>query len=364
MHFAGKLQDFPLSHLIQVLAGSGETGKLRLTGRDREGVLVFRHGKIVYAASSSARQTLGNLLLLQGLLTEEQLAQALDLQHMAEKEKRLGTILVEVGALDEATLAGAVRQQTERVIHEFLSWDRGYFKIDSIELTDFGEVEVDAEDFLMREGLSSELLLTDVDAKLEELAAQDDSSARGEPSGSVEPGRNLASLKSIMGEIRSPEFTGEITQKLLSFAQDSLGRGVLFVTRQDGFGVMGQFGIELADESAQSRLRRLLVPHQEPSVLRDAVERTEALVGPLDATPWNERLLEAIGGAPNGDCVAVPMTVNGKVLLVLYGDRLHPGLRSGWLEELELLMLQAGLAMEKDLLEKRIRRYEELRRQG
>ena len=64
MRLFGKLQDTPLPELLQVMAASRITGKLRLTGRDREGLIVFRKGHVVYSASSAARQTLGNLLLL------------------------------------------------------------------------------------------------------------------------------------------------------------------------------------------------------------------------------------------------------------------------------------------------------------
>lgn len=367
MSFFGKLEVFPLQDMLQVFAASKETGKLRLTRRDREGIIVFRDGMIVYAASSSARQTMGNLLLLEGSVDEEKLSRALDRQHTAEEEQRLGSILVEMGAIDEETLERIVRHQTELVVSEFLSWDTGYFKLDRVELSDFGEIEVDARDFLMREGVSTDALLSDIESKIEEFrrleAPPTTAAASASADASSRAARDLATLKSIMGEIRSPEFTSEITQKILSFAQELFSRGVLFVARQDGFGVMGQFGITSSDGSTEARLRQLLIPDQEPSILSETAGRKEAQSGPLEDTEWNRRLLEEIGGPAPGDAVAVPLTVNDRVLLVLYGDHLQENLAPGWLEKLELLMLQAGLAMEKDLLVKRIEHYENLRRQ-
>jgi hypothetical protein len=165
-----------------------------------------------------------------------------------------------------------------------------------------------------------------------------------------------------MGEIRSPEFTGEINQKLLSFAQDLFGRGILFVVRQNGFGVMGQFGVEDLDSDTEARLRSLSIPTNRPSILSDAADRKETIIGALAPTPGNLQILEALGGPADGDSLAVPLTVNDQVLLVLYGDNLIDDPRHGWLEELELLILQAGLAMEKNLLTKRIEYYEALRR--
>jgi hypothetical protein len=365
MSLFGKLEDTPLQELLQVIAASSVTGKLRLTGRDREGIMVFRNGSIVYAASSAARLTLGNLLLLDDLVTEDQLSDALDKQHAAKDEQRLGSILVEMEAIDEETLADVVRQQTERVMIEFVAWDKGYFKLDKLELEDFGEVEVDANEFLMREGLNTDTLLSELESKIEEFQREEaapiadatDHSSPRDSSGT------LSTLKSLMGEIRSPQFTGEITQKILSYTDELFGRGVLFVVRQDGFGVMGQFGVHSADGQAESRLRQLLIPDDQPSVLIESAGRKEVTVGEMEETEWNQKLLEAIGGPAEGDSVTVPMIVNDKVLLVFYGDHILENLRGGWLEELELLVLQAGLAMEKDLLVKRIEHYENLRRQ-
>ena len=362
MSFAGKLEEFPLTQLLQVIAASGETGKLRLTRHDREGIIVFRNGNIVYAATSSARQTLGNLLLLENLVTDEQLTAALELQHEAGDEKRLGGLLLELEAIDQQTLERIVQDQTERVISEFMRWTDGYFKLHQVEITDFGEIEVDAKEFLMREGLETDVVLTDLESKLEQHHVADDREAIA-GSETAQP-QALATLKSLMGEIRSPEFTGEITQTILSFAQELFSRGVIFVVRQDGFGVMGQFGIESTDGQAEARLRQVVIPLTEPSILSETADRKEAVLAELDDSECNQMLVEAIGGPAEGPVVSVPLTVNNKVLLVLSGDSLYSDLRSGWLEELDLLMLQAGLAMEKDLLSKRIEHYENLRRES
>jgi hypothetical protein len=362
MSFAGKLAEFSLVELLQVIASSGGTGKLRLTRADADGIIVFRDGKIVYAASSSARQTLGNILLCNGHVSEEALHEALDSQVESKEELRLGTILLNMQAIDEETLKQIVQQQTEKVIAEFMGWNSGYFKLDQIELSDYGEIEVDAQDFLMREGLHTETVLSQLEARLEELKQPDNQSGTSTDESGGAP-RSLATLKSIMGEIRGPEFTGEVTQKILGFTRDILGRGAIFVVRQDGFSVMGQFGIDSEDGQLEESLRELLIPALEPSILADCSQRKESVLGPIEPTLWNQSMLSAMGGPATTDSVAVPLTVNEKVLLVLYADNLSSDAGSGWLEELELLMLQAGLAMEKDLLYKRIEHYENLRRE-
>lgn len=365
MSLFGKFEDTPLRELLQVMIASRVTGRLRLTAKDREGIMVLRNGKIVYAASSSARQTLGNLLLLDEKVTEDQLSDALDRQHAAKEELRLGSILIEMGAIDEEILTHVVRQQTERVITEFLTWETGHFKLDKLELEDLGEIEVDAREFLMREGLSPDALLADLQAKIDAFQQDGPDPAKTGPIPIAEAAtatRTLSSLKSVMGEIRSPQFTGEITQKILSYANDIFSRGVLFVVRQDGFGVMGQFGVHSADGQAEVGLRQLLIPDNQPSVLASCAETKATLVGKVDDSEWNQKLQEAIGGTTESKAVTIPLIVNDRVMLVFYGDQILGDRGEGWLEELELLILQAGLAMEKDLLLKRIEHYENLRR--
>ena len=129
MSLVGKLDEVELPELLQAIADSQKTGKLKLTRRDREGIIVFREGMIVYAASSSARQTLGNLLLCEQSIDNAQLTTALELQHLSQQEQRLGTILREMDAVDEETLERIVHRQTEKVILEFMSWKSGFFAI-------------------------------------------------------------------------------------------------------------------------------------------------------------------------------------------------------------------------------------------
>ena len=53
------------------------------------------------------------------------------------------------------------------------------------------------------------------------------------------------------------------------------------------------------------------------------------------------------------------MIVNGNVVALLYGDNLPAGSPIGPIDALELLMLEAGLAMEKTTLEIRLRTLQE-----
>ena len=92
-----------------------------------------------------------------------------------------------------------------------------------------------------------------------------------------------------------------------------------------------------------------------------AAQRKVTCSGPLEPIEWNLYLMSKLGGDAPGQAAAMPLVVNDDVLLVLYGDNGGSGTPLGSFDELELLLLQAGLAMEKRLLEKRIEHYRKLR---
>jgi hypothetical protein len=378
MSLSGKLEELPLPHLLQIISNNRVTGKLSLTRRDGHGLVVFRDGKIIYAATNSARETFGNILLLRKEISASVLEEALERQGRSAVERRLGSILLEMGAIEEEVLHRVMIEQVEKVLHELFAWTSGFVKFEVLDIPERGEVAVDAADFLVAEGLPTERLVVEVMNRIQEdrgdhlestlSALLDDTADGGAAAGSpigdpadVDPDR-LPTLKSLMTEIRSPAFTGEVTLGILRFAAHLVRRGVLFLHASGLVSGMGQFGIEAAGGSADDRVRKIRVPAEEPSVFLDVIERQETYRGPLERRYWNVELSRALGGGFPTEVVAVPMVVGGRVALIFYGDDLPDGGPLPRVEELELLMIQAGLAIEKAALEQRLQALENRQR--
>lgn len=349
----GSLGDFSLADLLTSLSRAKETGKLTLTRSDGLGVVLFRRGRIIYAGSNAVRETVGNVLICRRLITAETLGKALERFNRADGEARLGNILVDMGAISPDILYEVMRDQVAEVLEELERWIGGYFKFERLEIPEHGEIEVDAE----------ELALTGSAADPEvvvKLAVPETPAEGGSGAGDDRAAERMASLAAVMAEIRSPSFTGEVSLRLLGYATQVVERGVLFVTRSELARGMGQFGIELdGGGSADARVRALELPMGEPSVLSEVVGRREPYQGELADTPVNRRLAGELGGGWPDEVIAVPMAVSGGVALVLYGDNLPSGRPIGRIHGLELLMVQAGLAMEKVVLERRMGHVQE-----
>ncbi len=377
MGFVGRLEDLSLTDIFQVLSLGRRTGKLTLTKRKQQGLIVFLNGGIVYCQSNSVHETLGSILVNRHMIDESTLLAALD-QQQAGEERPLGSILVEMGSITQETLQKIVREQVKTVLSELLSWESGVFQFEPVELPDGFSTALDANEFLVEEGLSPEEVVLELLTQLDEMrvglrsSGEDQSGTQpdpaelqiivggAKPSNSPDPrtrARGFASLKAIMTELRSRPFTftGEITLMLLRYTAELVNRAVLFAVRGDHFVGIGQFGIELDGDSADNRVRQIAIPADHQSVLQEVVAKKEPFRGRLARTSWNSYLVQQLGGRMPREVIAVPIVADDETVAVIYGDNLPDETLIGPIEGLELLMIEAGLIIEKHRLQSRLR---------
>lgn len=350
MSIVARLEHFSLADLIQTLAASKKTGRLGLTRRDAQGAILFREGKIIYAGSSTARETLGHLLLCCGLIQRGHLTEALALQTRGGRDQRLGEILIAMGAVSEKALEEVLKGQIGRVVSELLTWDSGFLRFDGMDIPDWDGIEVEAEEFLLRDGIVAEVVLSGgrVGARpdLEALA-------RLEEDGGEEDFPAPASVRKVMSELRAPVLTAEVTLRVLDCAQHIVKRGALFAARDDAFRGVGQFGVNESKESSQPRVGEIIVPANVESVLRDTADRKEAYCSALSEGEWNAKLVEGLGGVWPAQVLVMPLIVRDRCVLLFYGDNAPDTEPIGSTAPLEVLLLEVGLSMERQLLERR-----------
>lgn len=126
MAIKGSLKEASLADVLQLLALGGKTGCLSVTDRASFGYIYFDRGRITYASILNRRDRLGDLLIKEGRLSAEQLAEAVRYQETAPK-KRLGEILVERGWLKKEELDRYIRIQIEEAIFYLFTWSQGSF---------------------------------------------------------------------------------------------------------------------------------------------------------------------------------------------------------------------------------------------
>ena len=128
MSFAGDLHTFDLFDLLGWLMGRKKAGILEMTRRSTKKRLAFRDGAVQWTSSNDPRETIGQALVRDGLVTEAALFTSL-LRQETDK-RRLGTLLVEDGHLTEPQLLKTLRSNAEAHLHDLFLWGDGRFEFD------------------------------------------------------------------------------------------------------------------------------------------------------------------------------------------------------------------------------------------
>src|SRR6185369_5969871 len=176
MSLVGNLADLGLGEILQIVSLSRKSGVLTLQSRGRQGVVVFRFGQVIRATSSTIKYYLGEELLKRKVVDQECLNKALQVQQAGAYRERLGTILIQKFSIPVEKIESVVREQIERVVYSFFSWDEGNFEFelqDDIETID--DSKIDPLQFMLEQGLNPQFLAMEGSRIIDEKRHRGDS---------------------------------------------------------------------------------------------------------------------------------------------------------------------------------------------
>ncbi|MFQ6008461.1 MAG: DUF4388 domain-containing protein [Candidatus Zixiibacteriota bacterium] len=124
----GNIERFTLPEVFQLIASGRKSGTLGIQKDDSIVMVYFKEGNITYGYGPRETFHLGQLLKERGVLTAQQLQEAVNIQATTENSKRLGEILISRGFIDRADLERVVKEQVEHLLYSLLSWQSGSFK--------------------------------------------------------------------------------------------------------------------------------------------------------------------------------------------------------------------------------------------
>ena len=143
MGLSGNLRTMDLPEILQWISGGRKTGTLHLERRSVQKRIAFKGGVIHTSWSNDPRESLGQFLIRERLVTEEQLFRALLKQ---ETEGRLlGSILIAEGILDEDDLRRSLQAKAEETIYDLFLWPEGKFEFKDGETAGDDLIPIDLE---------------------------------------------------------------------------------------------------------------------------------------------------------------------------------------------------------------------------
>lgn len=125
MTFQGDLSSMHIAEILLFLAMTKKTGVLIFKHERVTKKVYYEKGEIVFAASSLEDERLGDILLNQGRISEEQYRQSAE---RIVPGRRQGKALVEMGVITPEELWSFVSKQVESIIYSLFQWDKGYFE--------------------------------------------------------------------------------------------------------------------------------------------------------------------------------------------------------------------------------------------
>jgi len=187
-----------------------------------------------------------------------------------------------------------------------------------------------------------------------EAALADDIEDPFAPSAPVqEESPGLYLLKGMLQELADPLLGGGVILLTLRFASEMLNRAVIFNVHDHEIVGVGQFGLDQVTENADRLVRKLRLNIAAGSLFDQVVRHKKALKGTLTQASPDCKLLQHFGGVKPLEVFVGPLISNGKVVAIIYADNLPDQRPVGNVEAFEVFLSQAGMAMERVLLERR-----------
>jgi len=368
MSLVGRLEDLALSDIFQILSIGKKTGTLIIKGSRGNALITFKNGLVVRAETDDMERTLGEDLLNAGVIKDTIFNLASEVKKKLPAKSH-SEILYELGSVHKDILEKITRKRIERVVYQLLLWHDGDFQFELDDTDPKGKVDVPDLGWELSKGMSPEYLLME-GARVQDESSQTMSVSAAELTGfkeessweedwDVQPQaerKDIISLKALTQELRFPNSASEITLLILRFASDIFQRGILFMVGETEVVGLGQFGLEI--ESPDEKIREITLLHEQSPFLKKIIMEKRPYKGSIEKDMVTDSMMREIGGQWPEEIAFFPIVAEGRVVALLYCDNLITGEKIGETEGLEIFIDQAGLALEKSLLQRRLQEME------
>jgi hypothetical protein len=126
MALKGRLRDFNITQLLNLVNLARKTGTLSVEASGQQARMCFREGKLVFASLGTQDGHLAQVLFKAGKLSQEQTRTILA-RAGSTSDKRLGMMLIESGHVTQDDILRSVRQYTQDVVFRVFTWSEGTF---------------------------------------------------------------------------------------------------------------------------------------------------------------------------------------------------------------------------------------------
>lgn len=159
-------------------------------------------------------------------------------------------------------------------------------------------------------------------------------------------------LRGMLEELNNPDLQGGVMLLVLRFASEFVNRAIIFTLNNKIISGFGQFGITGSIVSGNDRVRSIQFPQESGSMFDEPLRTGQPCTLTPIPTPMDSRLFEQLGDGIPTEVFIGPLVSKSHVIGFLYGDNLPDKKPVGDIEQLAIFLSQAGISMERSLLER------------
>ena len=148
MALVGSLRDLSLPELLAIISNGEKSGVITIRSDAATAQIHVDGGRIVMASDSLRDERFGAIMIKLGKISQETLTAALKAQTAGGGARRLGTILVEMGAITTADQDAAILYQTSEALYDLCTWQVGYFQFDADEAPEPSGISIQVDTLL------------------------------------------------------------------------------------------------------------------------------------------------------------------------------------------------------------------------
>jgi len=139
MALKGRLEDFGITQLLNLINLARKTGTLYIDGAPKNAFLCFREGKLIYAAIDGIEDNLPILLQRSGVYTTDQVRMIQS--NMPDKtDREIAQMLITTGRLQQQAVVQSVREHVLDLVYQIFSWTEGGFRFEPSKMPTQGKI--------------------------------------------------------------------------------------------------------------------------------------------------------------------------------------------------------------------------------
>lgn len=366
MSIIGSLEDLSLADIIQVIAGSQKTGVLFVNSNEGRSSIVFKNGYVVSASKPDLAHRLGQLLLKTGEISEMALEMCLNEQ--SQTGLPLGEILLKHSMVTPDKLRSYMKQQVVETVNEIVNLGEGSFSFQTDTQLPADLVLFDPQHILLDVAYLQDTRRSTIRPVVEEsfspsnliaeVGEDDRPTFINRPDKSIDV-RCVQLLRELSEELARPRESTEVSLLVLRLASEFFDRSLFFVLSGDALVACGGFGFPLQPSPDRQIPSQIRVPLSDSSIFKTVYETRHAYRGVLLDGEWGKLLISKIADRLPNEIVVLPIVSQELVIAILYGDNGDSQQKIHSTDLLEVLLSQAGMALENKVLRERLMKLTE-----